>query len=191
MKLGRAGHNRKKPKEQKVNEHSFPWLPYLTPLFSTHTSCYSAPFVLSVRSSSRAEQERAVPRHVLAVTHRSRASALRGDAAGGTNQPCRARHKNVFTLLSRPSTARLRRAHACAETLSWQPPHHWWAMTKVTRTGESGRADPSVQNSSSVPCLGTQALRNVQLLAIYHLGIWMLHWLTSATCILSSPCATA
>lgn len=81
MKRGRAGRNRKKPKEQKVNEHSFPWLPYLTPLFSTHTSSYSVPFVLSVRSSSRPEQEGALPRHVLAVTHRSRASVLRVDAA--------------------------------------------------------------------------------------------------------------
>lgn len=82
-------------------------------------------------------------------------------------------------------------AHACAETLSWQPPHRWWAVTKVTRKGESGRANPSVQNSSSVPCLGMQALHYVQLFAIYHLGIWMHHWLTSATSILSSPFATA
>lgn len=124
MKLGRAGHNRRKPKEQKVNEHSFPWLPYLTPLFSTHTSCYSAPFVLSVKSSSRAEQERALPRHVPAVTHGSRAQCW--------DQHCGARHKNMF----RPLTARLKSVHVCAETLSWQPPHRWWVVTKVTRNGK-------------------------------------------------------
>lgn len=111
MKRGRAGRNRKKPKEQKVNEHSFPWLPYLTPLFSTHTSSYSVPFVLSVRSSSRPEQEGALPRHVLAVTHRSRASVLRADAARGTNQHRRARHKDMFMLLRRPSTARQKCEH--------------------------------------------------------------------------------
>lgn len=111
MKRGRAGRNRKKPKEQKVNEHSFPWLPYLTPLFSTHTSSYSVPFVLSVRSSSRPEQEGALPRHVLAVTHRSRASVLRVDAARELTSTGGQGTRTCLCSSGRPSTARQKCEH--------------------------------------------------------------------------------
>lgn len=175
MKLGRAGHNRRKPKEQKVNEHSFPWLPYLTPLFSTHTSCYSAPFVLSVRSSSRAEQERALPRHVPAVTHGSRAQCW--------DQHCRARHKNMF----RPLTARLKSVHTSVLRHfpdSLLTADEWWQKWQETGKWQSW-SSCTEEELCALPQM--QALCSVQLFAIYHLGIWLLLWLTPV-CLIISIC---
>lgn len=92
MKLGKASHSRKKPMEQKVNEHCFPCLiSHLFFFFSNLHFLLFCPFCTHSQEfqqtrTSATVQTRALPRHVSATLQQSLSPVLllRDDAARGT-----------------------------------------------------------------------------------------------------------